>query len=190
MLFARVASFFFAALTFGLVVSANPVPDAEKRAVSVQTIVNNLLTSVNSITSQIQGVTASTLAGLSDLASAVNEASTQAGAAALEKGDATEDAIADVLASVITTVAVSLTNLVKVPTLGRRTVAEVLNPVVDLVPNLGPLVLSIDTALNSLVIDLDGVVPGLAPTLKTLLSGDAEVLNGLGFTVLLFTLSL
>ncbi len=33
-------------------------------------------------------------------------------------------------------------------------------PVVDLVSNLGPLVLSIETALDSLVIGLDGVVPG------------------------------
>jgi len=189
MLFARVASFFFAALTFGLV-SANPVPDTEKRTDSVETVVNNLQTTVGSITSQLQGVTTSTLAGLSQLTSAINEASTQAGAATLEKGDTTEDAIADVLASVITTVAVSLTNLVKVPTLGRRTVAEVLPPVVDLVSNLGPLVLSIETALDSLVIGLDGVVPGLSATLKTQLSGDAGIMRDLGWTALPLTLGL
>ncbi len=49
----------------------------------------------------------------------------------------------------------------------EQTVAEVLPPVVDLVSNLGPLVLSIETALDSLVIGLDGVVPGLSATLKT-----------------------
>jgi len=54
MLFARAASFFFAALTFGLVVSANPVPDAEKRAVTTESVVSNLQTTVNSITSQLR----------------------------------------------------------------------------------------------------------------------------------------
>ncbi len=54
MLFARVAPFFFAALTFGLVVSANPVPDAETRTDSVETIVNNLQRTVGSITSQLR----------------------------------------------------------------------------------------------------------------------------------------
>ncbi len=54
MLFVRAASFCFAALTFGLVVSANPVPEAKKRAVSAETIVTNLQTSVASITSQLR----------------------------------------------------------------------------------------------------------------------------------------
>ena len=53
MLFARVASFFFAVLTFGLFAFANPVPDAEKRAVNPQTLVTNLQTKINSLTSQL-----------------------------------------------------------------------------------------------------------------------------------------
>ena len=53
MLFARVASFFFAAVTFGLFVVANPVPDAEKRQIDPTSLVSNLQSTLSGLTSQL-----------------------------------------------------------------------------------------------------------------------------------------
>lgn len=56
MLFARVASFFFAVVTFGLFALANPVPSADKRAVDPMTLVTNLQSTVMGITSQLRKI--------------------------------------------------------------------------------------------------------------------------------------
>jgi len=182
MLFARAASFFLAALTFGLSASANPVADAEKRAVSPQTIVNNLQTTVSTIMPQLKGITTNTPANsakaeslVNQLVSAMNSANTQAQTASVDKRrgtDAADAAIAAVLASVVTVV------------------AEGLTPVVHLIPALGPLIVTVDVALNTLVVSLDVVVVGLSVALSSLLLSVSGVLSSLGFSVLLLTLGL
>jgi len=179
MLFARVTSFFFAALTFGLLVSASPVADAEKRAVSAETIVSNLQTTVNGIMPQLQGMKTNTAANsakaealVNQLISAIDNANTQAQFASLEKREETTAAVAAVLSGVVSDV------------------GEVLAPVIIIFPILGPLIVGIDVALNSLILSLDFVVFGLVGTLNGLLFGVAGILRGLGLTVLLLTLGL
>ncbi|KLO12469.1 hypothetical protein SCHPADRAFT_890783 [Schizopora paradoxa] len=178
MLFTRVASFFFAVLTFGLFAFANPVTNANKRAVDPTTLVTNLQSQINSLTAQLQGITSNTPANeilaqelFSQLIATIEEANAQAQTGSLLKRQ-TDTAVADVLGSIVSTLAVVLT------------------PIVGVLPILGPLVPEIDVALNGLVVSLDVVVTGLIDTLNSLLVGVAGILNGLGLTILLGTLSL
>jgi len=175
MLFARIASFFFAVLTLGLFALANPV---EKRQTDPTALVNSLQSQITSLTSQLQGINTNTPANqilaqelFSQLIDAIEEAAIQAKAGSLRKRQ-TDTAVADVLGSIISTL------------------GTVLTPVVAVLPIVGPLVAEIDVALNGLVVSLDVVVTGLIDTLDSLLVGVAGILNGLGLTVLLGTLSL
>ncbi|KLO12471.1 hypothetical protein SCHPADRAFT_905099 [Schizopora paradoxa] len=177
MLFARVASFFFAVLTFGLVAFANPVPNAEKRAVDPTTLVTNLQTKINGLTSQLSGITTNSAANeikaqevVTQIVTAIQEAQAQSQGGLLKRQ--TADAVADVLSAIVTDV------------------GTILAPVVVIIPILGPLVTEIDVALNGLVVSLDVVVAGLVDTLDSLLVGVAGILNGLGLTLLLGTLGL
>ena len=129
MLFTRVASFLVAFFALGFIVSATPV-EGEKRAVTAQTIVNNLQTQVNSITTQLRtfnhlillcewltdivglealnvntptnALQAQTL--VDQLVVAIDEAKAQSAGASLEKrdNDPIADAVADTIAVIVT----------------------------------------------------------------------------------------
>ncbi|KLO12936.1 hypothetical protein SCHPADRAFT_940812 [Schizopora paradoxa] len=179
MLFARVASFLFAVLTFGLLASANPVPEAEKRAVTSESVVSNLQTTVNSITSQLQALKTNTPENslkaqtlVNQLIVAIETANTQASSGLLIKRAESDEAVADVLSSVVSDI------------------GEIFPPVIVIFPILGPLIASIDFALHELVISLDVVVFGLIGTLNGLLFGIAGILRGLGLTLFLGLLGL
>jgi len=179
MLFARVASFFFAILTFGLFAFATPVPDAEKRATDPTDLVTGLQTKVSGLTSQLQGITTNSPANtvlaesvITQIISAVEEANAQSQTGGLLKRQVTTTAVADVLGSVVSNIGV------------------VLDPVIVLIPALDVLVTEVDVALNELVVSLDVVVVGLTVALSSVLVGVSGLLDGLGLTILLATLGL
>jgi len=109
---------------------------------------------------------------VNQLITAFEEANAQASSGSLLKRAETEAAVAATLSGVVSDV------------------GNVLTPVIIIFPVLGPLIASIDFALNELIVSLDFVVFGLIGTLNSLLFGVAGILRGLGLSILLLTLGL